>query len=219
MLWKQSTHCNVIHLGSVEPDNNSDSKPDNNDDSKRRSNKYVPMHIHDIYMGHVPPTFTEDAVHSYLRDIDIKHIIRVSNLLTHEKYAEFRVIIGDEDIKDTLYGTRKIYRDVVIMTFKEFRQNTNTHPRYCNRQSHDINNTGRTEKSENSRKDRHIEVENSRKKSYRSLVRNLLLTTRERGISNDLNCTIEQTLDIRYTKKIIPKTDHLLIYRARRTNS
>ena len=165
------------NTSGVEPDNNSDSKPDNNDDSKsdnnddskRRSNKYVPMHIHDIYMGHVPPTFTEDAVHSYLRDIDIKHIIRVSKLLTHEKYAEFRVIIGDEDIKDTLYGTRKIYRDVVIMTFKEFRQNTNTHHRYCNRQSHDINNTGRTEKSENSRKDRFIEVENSHKKSYRSL--------------------------------------------------
>ena len=82
----------------------------------------------------------------------------MSKLLTHEKYAEFRVIIGDEDIKDTLYGTRKIYRDVVIMTFKEFRQNTNTHHKYFNRQSHDINNTGRTEKSENSRKDRLIEV-------------------------------------------------------------
>ena len=61
------------NTSGVEPDNNSDSKPDNNDDSKQRSNKYVPMHIHDIYMGHVPPTFTEDAVNSYLRDIDIKH--------------------------------------------------------------------------------------------------------------------------------------------------
>ena len=90
------------NTSGVEPDNNNDSKPDNNDNSKRRPNKYVPMHIHDIYMGHVPSTFTEDAVHSYLRDIDTKHITRVSKLLTIEKYAEFRVIIGDEDIKDTL---------------------------------------------------------------------------------------------------------------------
>ena len=64
--------------------NTSGVEPDKNDDSKRRPNKFVPMHTHDICcVGHVPPTFTEDAGHSYLRDIDIKHIIRVSKLLTH----------------------------------------------------------------------------------------------------------------------------------------
>ena len=106
-------------------------------------------------MGHVPPTFTEDAVHSYLQDIDIKHIIRVSKILTHEKYAEFRVIIGDEDIKDThLKNSDKIQIHTTDTAIDKV-----TH----------INNSGRTEKSENSRKDRHIEVEDSRNKSYRSL--------------------------------------------------
>ena len=78
-----------------------------NDDSRRQYNKYVPMCIHDMYVGHVPHTFTEDAVHSFLRDVNIEHIIRVSKLLTNEKHAGFRVIIGDEDIKNTLYGTKK----------------------------------------------------------------------------------------------------------------
>ena len=62
-------------------------------------NKHVPMCIHDMYVGHVPHTFTEDAVHSFLRDVNIEHIIRVSKLLTNEKYVGFHVIIGDEDIK------------------------------------------------------------------------------------------------------------------------
>ena len=65
------------------------------------------MCIHDMYVGHVPHTFTEDAVHSFLRDVNIEHIIRVSKLLTNEKHAGFRVIIGDKDIKNTLYGTKK----------------------------------------------------------------------------------------------------------------
>ena len=186
-MFSNMTSCikssqDVVETVNRLQQNTSGFEPDNNDDSKRRPNKYVPMHIHDIYMGHVPPTFTEDAVHSYLRDIDIKHIIRVSKLLAHEKYAEFRVIIGDEDIKDTLYSTRKIHRDVVIKTFKEFRQNINTHHRYCNGQSHDINNTGRTEKSENQRKDRYIEVEDSRNKSYRSLAKKPVTYSRTRYI-------------------------------------
>ena len=121
-----------------------------------------------------------------------------------------RVIIGDKDIKDTLYGTRKIYRDVVIMTFKEFRHNTNTHHKYSDGKSHDINNTGRTEKSENPRRNRHIEVEDSRNKSYHPLGKKNLLLTRELVISNYLNCTIEQALDMRYTR-IILKGDHLWI--------
>ena len=65
------------------------------------------MRIHDIYIGHVPKTFTEDAVHSFLRDIHIKYIIRVSKLLTHDKHAGCRVIIGDEDIGNTVYGTKR----------------------------------------------------------------------------------------------------------------
>ena len=137
-----------------------------NDDSRRQYNKYVPMCIHDMYVGHVPHTFTEDAVHSFLRDVNIEHIIRVSKLLTNEKHAGFRVIIGDEDIKNTLYGTKKIHRDAVIMTFKEFRHNTTTHHKYSGRHNHGHNNTDQAETSKNHRKNRHTQVEDSRSKTY-----------------------------------------------------
>ena len=59
------------------------------DDSKRHSNKHVPMRINEIYIGHVPQTFTEDAVHTRdtpQRDINIKHITRVSKLLSYLRY-------------------------------------------------------------------------------------------------------------------------------------
>ena len=138
------------------------------DDSRRHSNKHSPMPINDIYIGHVPQTFTEDAVHSFLRDINIKHIIRMSKLLTNEKHAGFRVIIGDEDIKNTLYGRKKIHRDAVTMTFKEFRHNTNTHHRYRGGHNHDHNDTGHTEKFQNHRNNRHTQVEDSRINNYRS---------------------------------------------------
>ena len=77
------------------------------DDSKRHSNKHVPMRINDIYIGHIPQTLAEDAVQTFLRDINIKHIIRVAKLLTNETHTEFRVFIGDEDIKSTLFWHKK----------------------------------------------------------------------------------------------------------------
>ena len=178
-----SQFCMFSHKTSHESANNSpdavkdDNTKQNNppqvetkmeDDSRRHSNKHIPMPINDIYIGHVPQTFTEDAVHSFLRDINIKHIIRVSKLLTNEKHAGFRVIIGDENIKDTLYGTKKIHRDAVTMTFKEFRHNTNTHHRYRGGHNHDHNDTGHTKKIQNPRNNRHAQVEDSRINNYRS---------------------------------------------------
>ena len=99
--------------------------------------------------------------------VNIEHIIRVSKLITNEKHAGFRVIIGDEDIKKTLYGTKKIHRDAVIMTFKEFRHNTTTHHRYSGRHNYGYNTTDQTETSKNHRKNRHTQVEDSRSKNYR----------------------------------------------------
>ena len=150
----------------VKEENTTQSKPPQvetkmKDDSRRRSNKYVPMHIHDIYIGHVPQTFTEDAVHSFLRDINIKHIIRVSKLLTIDKHAGFRVIIGDEDIGNTVYGTKKIHRDAVTMTFKEFRCNTDTHHRYRGRHNRDQNDTYQTKKIQDLSNNRHTQVDDS----------------------------------------------------------
>ena len=55
------------------------------------------MSIHNVYVGNVPKIFTEDAVPSHLCDVNIKYIIRVSKLFTHEKHAGFRAISENED--------------------------------------------------------------------------------------------------------------------------
>ena len=117
-------------------------------------------------------------------------------MLTNEKHAGFRVIIGDEDIKNTLYGTKKIHRDAIIMTFKEFRHNTTTHHKYSGRHNHGHNNTDQTETSKNHRKNRHTQVEDSRSKTYRPSSSKSVTFSRSRYIKRShLHDEISRTHD------------------------
>ena len=85
----------------------------------------------------------------------------MSKLLTIDKHAGFRVIIGDEDIGNTVYGTKKIHRGAVTMTFKEFRCNTDTHHRYRGRHNRDQNDTYQTKKIQDLSNNRHTQVDDS----------------------------------------------------------
>ena len=88
--------------------------------------RYVPKRNHDIYM-HVPSSrITEGAVRSYLQDIGVTDIIRVSKLSKEGYESEFRIIIGDASISDTVYGRREFRKDTRLMSFKRYRANIRT---------------------------------------------------------------------------------------------
>ena len=71
---------------------------------------------------YVPSTrITEGAVRSYLRDIGVNDIIRMSQN-GHE--SEFRIIIGDGIVTHTVYGHRNFRKDSIIMPFKRYRSNS-----------------------------------------------------------------------------------------------
>lgn len=85
--------------------------------------RYVPKKNHDVYMHVESHLVTEGAVRSYLQDIGVIDIIRVSKIAEKKNSSEFRMIIGDETITNTLYGRRKFRRDATVMPFRRFRSN------------------------------------------------------------------------------------------------
>ena len=94
-----------------------------NTNTHENQRRYVPKRNHDIYM-HVPSSrITEGAIRSYLQDIDVTDIIRVSKLSKEGYESEFRIIIGDASISDTVYGRRKFRKDTRLMPFKRYRAN------------------------------------------------------------------------------------------------
>ena len=91
--------------------------------SAHQHRKYKPKTTHDVYL-YVPSTrITEGAVRSYLRDIGVNDIIRISKISQNGHESEFRIIIGDE-IVTHIYGHRKFRKDSIIMPFKRYRSNS-----------------------------------------------------------------------------------------------
>ena len=83
--------------------------------------QYIPRKTHDLYLGGVPYTITEGGVRSYLRDIGVTDIIRVSKISRYGEQSEFRLIIGDDCIQQTIYGSKKFHKDAVVIPFKQYR--------------------------------------------------------------------------------------------------
>ena len=91
--------------------------------SAHQHRKYKPKTTHDVYL-YVPSTrITEGAVRSYLRDIGVNDIIRISKISQNGHESEFRIIIGDEIVTHTIYGHRNFRKDSIIMRFKRYRSN------------------------------------------------------------------------------------------------
>ena len=86
-------------------------------DTPGHQNKYIPKVTHDVYIGGLTKMITEGAVRSYLRDIGVMDIIRVTKISD----SGFRVIIGDPSIENTVYGPRKFNDSAVVMSFKNYR--------------------------------------------------------------------------------------------------
>ena len=92
--------------------------------SAHQHRKYKSKTTHDVYL-YVPSTrITEGAVRSYLRDIGVNDIIRISKISQNGHESEFRIIIGDEIVTHTVYGHRKFRKDSIIMPFKRYRSNS-----------------------------------------------------------------------------------------------
>ena len=92
--------------------------------SAHQHRKYKPKTTHDVYL-YVPSTrITEGAVRSYLRDIGVNDIIRISKISQNGHESEFRIIIGDEIVTYTVYGHRKFRKNAIIMPFKRCRSNS-----------------------------------------------------------------------------------------------
>ena len=92
--------------------------------SAHQHRKYKPKTTHDVYL-YVPSTrITEGAVRSYLRDIGVNDVIRISKISQNGHESEFRNIIGDEIVTYTVYGHRKFRKDSIIMPFKRYRSNS-----------------------------------------------------------------------------------------------
>ena len=92
--------------------------------SAHQHRKYKPKTTHDVCL-YLPSTrITEGAVTSYLRDIGVNDIIRISKISLNGHESEFRIIIGDEIVTHTVYGHRKFRKDSIIMQFKRYRSNS-----------------------------------------------------------------------------------------------
>ena len=92
--------------------------------SAHQHRKYKPKTTHDVYL-YVPSTrITEGAVRSYLRDIGVNDIIRISKISQNGHESEFRISIGDEIVTRTVYGHRKFRKYSIIMPFKRYRSNS-----------------------------------------------------------------------------------------------
>ena len=107
----ETESVNIVHALVGEP-------------SAHQPRKYKPRTTHDVYM-YVPSTrITEGAVRSYLRDIGVNDIIRISKISQNGHESEFPIIIGDEIIKHTVYGHRNFRKNSIIMPFKRYRSNS-----------------------------------------------------------------------------------------------
>ena len=70
---------------------------------------------------------TEGAVRSYLRDIGVNDIIRISKISQNGHESVFRIImhiIRDKIVTHTVYGHRKFRKDSIIRPFKRYRSNS-----------------------------------------------------------------------------------------------
>ena len=92
--------------------------------SAHQNIKYIPKTTHDVYL-YVPSTrITEGAVRSYLRDIGVNDIIRISKISQNGHKSEFRIIIGGEIVTHTVYGHRKFRKKLNYHAIKRYRSNS-----------------------------------------------------------------------------------------------
>ena len=105
------------------------SKPEDKDATNKietktdKQHRYIPKRNHDIYM-YVPSTLISvGAVRSYLRDVGVEDIIRVSKISKRGRDSEFRIIISDTVISHTVYGSKRFRHDAMVYPFRTYRYN------------------------------------------------------------------------------------------------
>ncbi len=73
---------------------------------------------HDVYIGNMITTTTEDAIRAQLMCIGVTHIVSVTKLDDVDSSVAFRVKINDDTIKHNVYNRTNFDNDIIVKPYK-----------------------------------------------------------------------------------------------------